>query len=466
MFKWRRYPKFGDVVAIPLSGGTYGFAQALDEPELAFFDFRATTQPAPEEIVTHPVAFRLWVVRDGPLNWKKLGKASVAPALHEPVPRFKKDPISEELGICVNETETPATYQEVRDLECAAVWETEHVIDRLEDHFAGRPNQWLMSLRPRAPSAIRDLISPLTDQQLRPLHANVQVVQFSAPLSDAEHKRVARFLDDYPDVTFRAYAHYKGDGQDLAFLRHYGVVRRFAADLLDLKSFDGLECLRPDLEYLGLGQSRKRSLSLKRLGRFKSLRTLFLETHRKDIDIVSQLTELDDVTLRSITLPDLSVLLPLGKLRSLDIKLGGTKNLGLLPEFKNLEYLELWMVRGLSDISPVSKVASLRFLFLQALKQVTALPDMMGLNRLKRVHIETMKGLRDLTPLRDAPSLEELLIFDMRHLKPEDLAPLVGHPKLRRISIALGSLRKNREAKAMFNLPLAEGWGGLDASEE
>lgn len=37
---------------------------------------------------------------------------------------------------------------------------------------------------------------------------------------------------------------------------------------------------------------------------------------------------------------------------ALDIELGGTKGLGLLPRVGRLRYLELWMVKGLSDLSP------------------------------------------------------------------------------------------------------------------
>ena len=47
------------------------------------------------------------------------------------------------------------------------------------------------------------------------------------------------------------------------------------------------------------------------------------------------------------------MLLPLTRLLSLDIKLGGTTNLGLLPRIGRLRYLELWLIRGLADIGPV-----------------------------------------------------------------------------------------------------------------
>ncbi len=58
------------------------------------------------------------------------------------------------------------------------------------------------------------------------------------------------------------------------------------------------------------------------------------------------------LTLRSITLPDLALLQPLAQLRALDIKLSGTRDLTLLPAVGQLEYVELWVIRGFSDLAP------------------------------------------------------------------------------------------------------------------
>jgi hypothetical protein len=41
-----------------------------------------------------------------------------------------------------------ASYGECTSLERAAVWDTEHIEDRLEDYFNGRENKWVESLKP------------------------------------------------------------------------------------------------------------------------------------------------------------------------------------------------------------------------------------------------------------------------------------------------------------------------------
>jgi hypothetical protein len=220
-----------------------------------------------------------------------------------------------------------------------------------------------------------------------------------------------------------------------------------------LTSLEGLRHLPADVESLVIGWTRRR-LDLAPLGRFGELRTLYLEGQTKNLEVISGLRSLDDLTLRSITLPDLTLLLRLTGLRSLDLKLGGTRDLALLPRIGELRYLELWMIKGLSDVSAIGGVESLRSLFLQALPQVRTLPDLSRLGSLRRVHLETMKGLTDLRPLATAPSLEEILLVDMRHLAPEDLRPLLGLPRLRAVTPGLGSFKKNDAATELLGLPV------------
>ena len=176
---------------------------------------------------------------------------------------------------------------------------------------------------------IRQLESPLSDAQLRPLDPRCHVVQFSNPLSDAELRKVAGFMRVYPGVSLRVYGHY-GNGCNLDFLKYFPFLRRFQVDVFDLQDIEGLRHLPDNLEFLNFSQTRSRRFSLAFLSRFRSLRRLYIESHRKDIAALSELTSLKELTLRSITLPDLSLLVPLRHLVSLDIKLGGTKDLSLL----------------------------------------------------------------------------------------------------------------------------------------
>ena len=309
------------------------------------------------------------------------------------------------------------------------------------------------------PQAERRFVgTPLTDEMLAPSATGQGVVQFGyEPLADDEYRRLAAWLEDYPEMTLRVYS--SAAIRDLEFLRFFPSLQHFAADTLwNLASLDGLRHLPETLQSLGLGAT-KRQLDLRILERFSGLKALYLEKQHKGIDVLSKFTALDDLTLRSMTLLDLSLLLPLESLRSLDIKLGGTNDLGLLPEVGKLRYLELWRISGLSDVSPVGSLPYLRHLFLQTLPKVTRLPDFSEARSLRRIELETMKGVRDLHPIATAPALEELLLHDMFQLEPQDLLPLVGHPTLRALDAPLGSKRKNAEVEALLGLPeVRYGW--------
>jgi hypothetical protein len=303
-------------------------------------------------------------------------------------------------------------------------------------------------------SDFRQVSSPLTPDMLEPSPTGRGVVQFDRRLTDDDFRLLGEWFRPYPDMTLRAYGSYDHSIVDLEFLRFFPTLRRFGADALwdSLTSLDGLRHLPTDVDELAIGATRSK-LDLAILARFPELRWLFIEGQTKHLEVISGLEKLDDLTLRSITMPDLSLLQPLRRLRSLDLKLGGTRDLGLLPRIGELRYLELWMIRGLVDVSAVAQIASLRALFLQALRQVETLPDFREATDLRRIRLETMKGLRDLSPLATAPALEGVELIDMRHLRPEDLAPLIGLPRLKAVTPGLGSRRKNEAAAAMLGLP-------------
>lgn len=298
----------------------------------------------------------------------------------------------------------------------------------------------------------RNVSSPLTDDMLAPLQESHQWVQFSSLPTHPDLERIAELLERHPTVGLRAYGGYDGSIRDLDFLAHFPRLRRFRVDVHELDTIEGLHHLPDELDVLGIGETRRRT-PIDRLARFQRLRSLYLAKNVSRIEALSQLTALESLTLRSITLDGLDLLLPLERLTTLDLKLGGTHDLTLLPQIGRIRYLELWMLRGLEDLTPIADLEHLRFLFVQALPKVDRLPSLRRCTNLRRVHLETMKALTDLRPIADAPNLEELLIIDMPHLNTEDLAPFTGHPSLRSAAVGLGSLQRNRTADQQLALP-------------
>ncbi len=301
-----------------------------------------------------------------------------------------------------------------------------------------------------------ELRSPITAKVLQQIPADTRTVQFSTQLNEADFRRLADFLRQRPEIGLRTFTHWGalGEERDVDFLVHFPFLKRLEIGIYRLRDLSGIAHVAPSLEEFTFAQT-SRPWSLSFLADCPRLKTLYLEKQPRDIEVLGQLKQLEDLTLRSITLPDLSLLLPLKKLLSLDIKLGGTRDLRLLPEIGRLRYLELWQILGLADLDVLGEVATLQSLFLQALKQVKHLPSLKNLKRLRRVDLEKMSGIRDLAPLAAAPALEELAICDMKHLSPADFQCFVGHRRLRAATIGLGSVRKDREIAALLQLPEA-----------
>ena len=147
--RWKR----GSIVRIPLDASWYAYAQMLDPPEYAFFEFRDAGTSEASVVATKPVLFRLWVMRRAHASgrWPKVGDAPLQVDLRRPVLRFNQDRSALD-QIHLSEHGTGGrrvSLDECEGYECAAVWDASHVEDRLRDVFAGTVNKWAESLRPR-----------------------------------------------------------------------------------------------------------------------------------------------------------------------------------------------------------------------------------------------------------------------------------------------------------------------------
>lgn len=304
--------------------------------------------------------------------------------------------------------------------------------------------------------SLRTLEFPLTNEQLAPLDPRCKIVQctkhsWSSLPTEKDWARLSDFLRGYPRVALRVFGH-DGPVRDLDFLRHFPSLEHFACDVYQLDGFTGLGYLPKTLKSLHLGQTKKRSFSLKFLERFPNLEDLFIEGHTKDFEMIGSLANLRRLTIRSVSVPSLDSLKQLPRLWSLDIKLGGTRNLEALRQLPGLKYLELWMIRGLEHIEPVSDLVGLQYLFLEELARIQKLPSLARLDHLRRLHIQKLSRLRDLSPIREARALEELIVWYASHMQREDFEVLREHPSLKYASIGTGSVRRDAEIRQMLGL--------------
>lgn len=143
----------GSVVQIDLGERLCSFAQVISKAELAFFNCfeKSPTALTVEEIVKLPTLFILPVmnlaVKSG--RWPVIGKSALRAEFQLERYYFQQDNITKKISIYQNSTgeSTPANREQINGLERAAVWDAEHVEDRLRDTKAGRTNISFDSLK-------------------------------------------------------------------------------------------------------------------------------------------------------------------------------------------------------------------------------------------------------------------------------------------------------------------------------
>jgi len=152
-----RKGKPGDIVRIDLGDGRYTYGQLLADPYVAVYDFPTTGEAtAMAEVVGKPILFIVAVYDRaiGRRGWPIVGQAPPG-SPHIAVPdQFMQD-MANPANLRIIDVEgniRPATFEECAGLERCAVWEAEHVAERIRDHDAGRPNAYLESLKLRKPA--------------------------------------------------------------------------------------------------------------------------------------------------------------------------------------------------------------------------------------------------------------------------------------------------------------------------
>ena len=139
----------GDFVKIKLDEKQHTYARVLAGPLFAFYDALTDKELSLEQIKARPTLFKIWVMNRAVTTsrWEIVGNAPLEKELLEEPYFFKKDALNpQKLSLYHEGKERPATLEECKNLECAAVWDAEHVEDRLRDHYAGKSNKWLESM--------------------------------------------------------------------------------------------------------------------------------------------------------------------------------------------------------------------------------------------------------------------------------------------------------------------------------
>ena len=143
-----RRPRPGDVVRLDLGDGSHTYGRVLVRPFLAVYDARTDEPLAPADIIARPVLFTVGVFDREVGRWEVVGRVPLRPGELEVPDLFRQDIIT---GACklvdLAGNTRPATIEECEGRERESVWFAEHLVERIRDHYAGRPNVWVEQQR-------------------------------------------------------------------------------------------------------------------------------------------------------------------------------------------------------------------------------------------------------------------------------------------------------------------------------
>lgn len=201
----------------------------------------------------------------------------------------------------------------------------------------------------------------------------------------------------------------------LDFLSDFQGLKALAVNVSSLDSLEPLSHVAGSLESLSLGGGEQPlKTSCRPIAHCHKLRSLSLARVPKDLDAIAQLTRLEDLSLLGFTLKSFDIIGDLKQLKKLWIGFGSVPNIDPISGLRKLKSLELLKVREVDDLAPLSRVVDLQYLAIGDMKQITSMPDCSMLKSLRRVYLDTMNGISDLSGLVTAPRLEDLIVINSK----------------------------------------------------
>ncbi|MBN3457556.1 hypothetical protein [Mycolicibacterium mageritense] len=249
-------------------------------------------------------------------------------------------------------------------------------------------------------------------------------------ITAAQWQQIAAFMREHHLDTLNVRS---SPDTDLDFLQHFDFLTalNFGETMTNV---DGLHCLTDKMTWIAWGANRKFSLEV--LRRFPHLRVLAVGP-AKDFEVVADLRELCWLSMDNTGLADLSMVTGLPHLRRVSMGSGKPPDLSALATLPELELLQFdrWRKLGDADLAPIADCVNLRVLEIDSVPNITTLPDMSRLTKLRVVSLQNMKTLVDLAGLAAAPNLTWAWI-DSKATTAQSVTPLVGHPKLTSLTVA------------------------------
>lgn len=119
-------------------------------------------------------------------------------------------------------------------------------------------------------------------------------------------------------------------------------------------------------------------------------------------------------------------------LQWLDLRGGSTSDLSEVAGMTSLTYLRLNHIRGIVALDELPSLSSLMLLDIYGLSNLRRLPSFAPLDKLVRVEIGQVRSLQSISPVLEAPVLEELVLNKRVAIDLKDAERINAHPTMKK----------------------------------
>lgn len=142
----------GSIIKINLNDNTHSYGIILEKASIAVFNIKTKNELAVSDILKESILFFVAVYNTAITSgrWQKIVTVPLDKRFKTLPLTFIQDSLNpENFDIYDPNTGviTKATKEQCLTLDCASVWEAEHVESRIQDHFNGNENIWVRQLQ-------------------------------------------------------------------------------------------------------------------------------------------------------------------------------------------------------------------------------------------------------------------------------------------------------------------------------
>jgi len=220
-----------------------------------------------------------------------------------------------------------------------------------------------------------------------------------------------------------------------------------------LESFNFFSSCSFQIKRLSLGKTKSKKPSLTFLSSFKSLEYFKNVGHKKNIECISKLNNLTELMIQEVPEHDINYLKSLENLVDISFWRGGTKHFKILSEIPTIKMLSLGAINKLNDIRFISEMINLEKLHLRDLPHISEVPDLKKNITLKKITLDSLKGLENIDEIKYVENLEEFNCTVTSDMEVQSFEPILRNKNLKSINVGFygkSHTNKNIEFKKLL----------------